>query len=466
MKTLLSKFLLLLVLFNKVYGDICDRSCECIPKEDPMEVSCINASIHIIPQDLPPYIDIFKTGHSESTGLEQKNQLSRLNALDFEGLAGLKTLISLLEHLDLSNNQIYTFSHNVFHGLKKLKSLDLSHNRLTSMSFLRDLNLPILQNLMLDGNNFGQIRENSPFQRFQSLEFLSLVGCRLSKQSSDFFTGLSGLKELDLTDNLIETLPSKSLDNNDLNGLSILRVGSIIFRELNSGIGRLKGLTELSISGCINSLPFHFEKNSLQNNTKLKGVNITSCPGLYHLPDGAFLDLPHLEYLHLRSNTLQSISPRIADWNSLNSVDLKLNPFKCDCSMSWIFELPGYDHFRSFIQTASCEDGDSLSHSKFLHCEKNIYSSHFWTIILGSVTGGLSLIALIILGFWIFHRKKKKGSVSRFRRRKFGKINKHEISVIPERVSNPAGYKDVLTEESLPLGRNLSNFPDVKTSVL
>ena len=80
-----------------------------------------------------------------------KNQIQKLNIFHFENLI-------MLTNLDISYNSLTTIRKDVFKYNNKLKSIDISYNRLVSFNFNLS-NLPLLQTLYIDNNQLTSLTE-------------------------------------------------------------------------------------------------------------------------------------------------------------------------------------------------------------------------------------------------------------------------------------------------------------------
>ncbi|XP_040571149.1 tsukushi [Lepeophtheirus salmonis] len=524
------KILIFICFYSVVLGDICGLSsiCDCDPIEDPLNVICQGDFLTIIPQDLPPYIQnlslkstmirdcdstlghytqlihldlsdnqIFRISPSAFSRLSMletlnlnHNYLNVLGARNLEGLSHLLRLhlqentlseihgsvfsqgaCSSLTSLDLSHNKLNHLHPNLFQNCHQLQILDLSHNHLTNIVDLPSSSLVVLK---LDGNNLGGMQSNSPFRRLNKLKTLSLNDCKLHHSSHDYFDGLNELRSLFLEDNHFLELPFVNHVKRKmyLKELTQLKIGSNVLEKISTELTVMPNLKYLSISGCQNKKEFIIDPDTFKDNHHLHELSIRSCHGLMSLPDNLLLHLPSLQSLSLRGNGLHRLSPRTADWNALNYLDLSDTQLFCDCSLSWILET-NYSEFRLLFEASNvtCLEKEGKLSLDSLDCHMkhgsllNSNTKYLKFIILAGVC---AVILLLGAGMYLYigkHSNERRKSIHRRR------INKMDISVITESVSNPSEYKDILYEdndydECSPLRGNLSNFPDVKTSVL
>ena len=246
------------------------------------------------------------------------NTLSVLTASAFSGLQSLSGL-------DLSQNKLTRIENGVFNALATtLTQLDLRDCRLTR-NVLDPLNvLSALRNLDLSNNQIDSIPNNF-FINMRNLNVLNLQANLLTSISSSTFYGLeSSLTDLNLAANSITvfgpqtfssmvTLKFLSLDGQDLS-LALLQAAQ--FKGLESSL-RVLSLqkAKLNASHLMTINPLRaLQDLSLENND----INL--------LPDFAFYGMS-LVTLNLVLNSLSSISQRQM-WglqNTLNSLFLDDN---------------------------------------------------------------------------------------------------------------------------------------------
>uniref|UniRef100_A0A8C6WWN4 Leucine rich repeat transmembrane neuronal 4 like 2 n=1 Tax=Neogobius melanostomus TaxID=47308 RepID=A0A8C6WWN4_9GOBI len=121
------------------------------------------------------------------------NSINTVDALAFHGVRRLKELI-------LSSNKISHLHNNTFSAIPNLRNLDLSYNQLQFVHPGHFYGLRKLQNLHLRSNGLKQIFVRT-FLECRSLEFLDLGYNRLRSLTRTTFLGLFKLKELHLEHN-------------------------------------------------------------------------------------------------------------------------------------------------------------------------------------------------------------------------------------------------------------------------
>ncbi|GAA6235128.1 trophoblast glycoprotein [Lates japonicus] len=214
----------------------CPDRCLC----SSQTVKCQNQDLDAIPESLPPNTKIlFVTGNnipnisvdSFPTVLEQLtdlylsgNEIESVGAMVFEKLPNLV-------RLDLSNNNILTFSERAFPADNKLQLLNLSRSFLNhsymddTLSVLQRGNLHMLTVLDLSNNDLVIL----PGDIFTGLSNL----VNLSMQNSSIISFLNGtlkvppLRDLDLRDNSLKYLsPTTQTEFNLKPGLRLWLVGN------------------------------------------------------------------------------------------------------------------------------------------------------------------------------------------------------------------------------------------------
>lgn len=224
------------------------------------------------------------------------NGIGVVDALAFGGVRRLKELI-------LSSNKISHLHNNTFGSIPNLRNLDLSYNQLQSLQPGHFHGLRKLQNLHLRSNRLKQILIRT-FLECRSLEFLDLGYNRLRSLTRTAFLGLFRLKELHLEHNQFS------------------RMNFFIFPRLtNLQVLYLQWNRIRSISQDEPWTWYHLYKLDLSGND------------IQTLDPAVFLCMPNLQMLNLESNKLSSVPVEVvATWRSLTSVSLAGNTW--DCSLS------------------------------------------------------------------------------------------------------------------------------------
>ena len=282
-----------------------------------------------------------------------QNQLTELEQGVFRGLRRLRVL-------DLSNNQLREVPDNVLRPLQMLTELDLSENRLAVLGrdslagavSLRKLSLASnlltavpaaalqslseLDDLSLAGNSIERLSAGELASAAPALTQLSLAGNRLSSLPGGSFRGLSALRRLNVAD-----IGLSAAEYDTFSGLDRLEElhlsGNPLSRLGPAPLERLHRLTLLSARACpgLNTI----EPDTFKHNPALATLELEENPSLSELPDKLLLFLPLLRTLSLHANSLTTLTETTADWRHL-SADISGNPWRCDCALRWLAELP------------------------------------------------------------------------------------------------------------------------------
>ncbi|CAL8347274.1 unnamed protein product [Lota lota] len=235
------------------------------------------------------------------------NAIGVIDALAFRGIRRLKELV-------LSSNKIAHLQNNTFVSVPNLRNLDLSYNHLQSLQPGHFYGLRKLQNLHLRSNGLRQILVRT-FLECRSLEFLDLGYNRLRSLNRTAFLGLLKLKELHLEHNQFSRIHFFLFPR--LTNLQALYLQWNRIRAINQGLPwTWHRLQKLDLSG-----------NEIQT-----------------LDPAVFRCMPNLQILNLESNKLSSVSVEaVTAWTSLTAISLAANAWDCRPSlcplMAWLKTL-------------------------------------------------------------------------------------------------------------------------------
>ncbi|NXS22477.1 TLR7 protein, partial [Mystacornis crossleyi] len=261
-----------------------------------------------------------------------------LNGSEFSYLSGLK-------YLDFSNNRVDLLYQTAFKELKLLEILDLSNNQhyflaegvSHVLNFMK--NLAHLRKLMMNDNDISTTIDTG--MESQSLRILEFRGNRLDSLWKDgnrkylsFFKNLTSLEELDISFNSLSFLPRDvfkemppslkilNLTNNQLKSFiwdSLPSLRNLVTLDLSNN---LLATVPRELSNCTSSLQeLMLRSNRIHMLTK------------YFLR-GAF----KLRYLDLSFNKIEVIKRSSFPENVINNLEMLLlhgNPFKCNCEAVW-----------------------------------------------------------------------------------------------------------------------------------
>ena len=229
-----------------------------------------------------------------------------------------------LSYLNLSGRRISNLKAGDFDKLYNLRTLNLSHNRLTWNTNYRD-RLPEgidaggdgsdglwhglwnLRNLDLLGNPLSRIPVGA-FVHLDRLEDLDLRQTRLTVIEAGAFGNLTGLKWFDLAENSLTTLPAGVFD--DMTSLRTLTLAHNRINSLPNGL--FDDMAEMrGLALCYNkltSLPKSADGTGgpFDSMTKMTDLNLAG-NDLANLDANLFSKLPSLQWLHLNQNDIRTL---------------------------------------------------------------------------------------------------------------------------------------------------------------
>lgn len=186
--------------------------------------------------------------------------------------------IDTIEELNLSSNNITVLPKNIFNGTS-LAILDLQYNNIDSRL---DFGTEEIQKLDLSFNKIVSV-SNSMFEKMPGLTSLILKGNSIKKIQQNAFYGLKNLRQIDLSFNNLEQISSQTFSRN--RELDIIR--------LNDN----NGLTKLPLDG--------FESEAGKLNVFL--FDASNCD-ISELGDNTFANMPKLTTLNLAWNNIEQLS--------------------------------------------------------------------------------------------------------------------------------------------------------------
>ncbi|XP_050300531.1 tsukushi-like [Anthonomus grandis grandis] len=228
---------------------------------------------------------------------------------NFKGLYN-KTVYEplMLEHLDLSYNQIHSLPHNFFEHLLSLRELNLEGNRLRVLDPPTQLAMASLK----------------------SLQVLNLANNDLTELVGDAVRNLKNLRILNLAVNKLDFVPQTlTLLGDHLEALYLDQ--NPIFEITDETFLGVKGIITLSLT----NMPRlqYVKANSF---TPLKNLTIlfmSDNPSLTDIDRDAFGPGQALEQLYLHNNSLQDLHYNLTKWSSLRVFTLTGNDLVCDCDL-------------------------------------------------------------------------------------------------------------------------------------
>ncbi|TYH56958.1 hypothetical protein ES332_D08G056700v1 [Gossypium tomentosum] len=263
--------------------------------------------------------------------------LSENNIADLvDNQVSLSSVFNNLEILVLSGNNFNDSVLSKLKSLTKLKTLDLSDNRIISLRHFEGEKVQPMMNLeVLDlSGNLLKNNDLTYLKGLSSLKSLNIGGNQL-EGSIDIrvLNNLTKLKLLDLSDNKIESLQSSHDGERPLNVTNFEELYLDSNSFTNSLLAQLNGfsnLKSLSIRG--NQLNGSINIKVLNNLTRLKTLDLSDnkIESLQSPHDGERpFNLTNLEELYLDSNSFaNSLLAQLSGFSNLKSLNIRNNQLK------------------------------------------------------------------------------------------------------------------------------------------
>ncbi|KAI1285947.1 Leucine-rich repeat neuronal protein 3 [Halotydeus destructor] len=308
-------------------------------------VDCRQVRMKEFPSAMQLPLDIYKLDLSmnEIKTLSSTDTMDSLKVLDLEGNSlaiidpgALDKLTNLVE-LRLGYNNLTDIPNELLVELTELRILTLNQNHLQHIHedmFKANLKL---EQLTLRDNPLVHI-DASWFKFMNSLVKLDLANTKVFAMSIETFHYAHNLKELDLSENEFTKVPIETLRG--IKNLKTLRFNKNPVKYLNQeSFTKLSTLEELEVcemSDLLDILPMTF--SDLVN---LKKLTVAQNPHLTYIDRLAFYGMFNGSYLKLKEvdlkgNRLRALSQNSLRWCDLDNVDLRENPWNCECHLNWL----------------------------------------------------------------------------------------------------------------------------------
>ncbi|XP_050392718.2 leucine-rich repeat neuronal protein 2 [Patella vulgata] len=261
----------------------------------------------------------FSMEHSSVAILEHFEAVNcQLGTIEPESLNQL----SFLRSMNLSHNSLSSVNSHLFNHLNFLCRLDLSYNKLTDITNQTFYPLLALKHLHLDSNQISKIQDGA-FHGLTRMSHLSLRNNTLSKFPFEPLRPAIALKELDISANLIASFNKYS--------------GNVIRTKME--LFRMEDMPRLRYIGAHSTTVFpHLKYLYLRNNHALNKI----------APEAFTESFKSLQYVYINDNGLTTIDKDTFPWSSLLDLDWSGNPWACDCYLKWVVT------FHSVNKTLKC----------------------------------------------------------------------------------------------------------------
>lgn len=314
----------------------CTPGCDC--HTDLRVTSCSGASLRQLPVRVPPGTELLDLSDNAVTIVPSRS---------FATNRKLRVLL-------LRNNSIGEVEDAGFAALVVLHTLDLSWNRLATLSAGFSVGLAALRELLLAHNRLTQL-DGSSFLHLDGLRRLNLSCNAIHSVAPRTFATMSFLRQLHLQDNR----------------LTALRGGSF---------SMLRSLEVLNVAG--------------------NHINRTEV--------GAFEPLTSLALLDLAANQLSGVS--FKSFLSLHTYSTHVllvdNPWNCDCDLQRVFrKLRSVQRlFLDDYYNLTCVEPAVLRGYRLTEVDDELCVAETVTVLIISVTVAITVLATMLMG----ERKRKK----------------------------------------------------------
>ena len=247
-----------------------------------------------------------------------RNQISALESNALEHLPQLKKIV-------LTGNRLQGVPKGLtrsFNDTMSVEILDLSHNKLTSISSQDLFYWNKLEHLSLASNRIS-VMDAEALRQQNNLQTLDLSGNKLKSVADLLLSGRSKLRALDLSRNQLESLAPTSLQN--CSQLQLLNLGYNRLRWLPEQL--LTGFTRLHLNlehNRLNSLPSGiFDRSRVHALLSIHlGHNFLEQVPVAALQKQFF----HLDHVNLAANRIRFIDKDTNILATIKKLDLSFNP--------------------------------------------------------------------------------------------------------------------------------------------
>lgn len=387
----------------------CPSGCEC--DEAGFSVRCLGVGITMVPILLNPGLKRLKLSYnlisSISDAFEFYEWLEELdlthNGVTSLGEDNFNQQIGLRE-LRLGHNNISSILPRSFKGLKSLQILDLTHNKIVEIPPLFLADSARMKILLLANNHLLSVATKA-FRGLKSLRILDLCSnflrrvpgaalvsvsstletlqtCRnrlIGIEPDDFptfnlkslslesnlisfidplaFVSLEKLQKLNLNDNFLDEVPSRSFSSlHSLTTLHLSRNNISVIRD--GAFQSLLRLSLLEVSRCPNLK--ELSSLAISRSSNLHTIKLSYNTQLKHLPQEFLSPLLRLHTLEMRANGFETLAKSSLPWSSLETLDLRDNPFVCNCSLSWLLQTLKSSNSSLSVTDVICDAPENL----------------------------------------------------------------------------------------------------------
>ncbi|KAK0098730.1 hypothetical protein PV326_004623 [Microctonus aethiopoides] len=444
-------------------NELCPGRCKC--EDEYLRAACVFASLEVVPIQLNPEIqhldlsnnrigsltlafgfydnlqsldmssNVIHTLGSENFLLQKhlinlnisNNKIKTISKSALIGLESLNTLdlsnnnisdmdpqtfryTNELEYVDLSGNSLMSLPDGLLKNLPKIKILKLRHNSLLQVPKLNLELAPSLQLLDLSDNLILEIgRDSIPFLR--SLVTLNLANNVIRSISDGAFERLPALLYLNIEGNNLTVIPTDALSR--LSVLSHLILSHNPLTTLNSLAFR--NLFELKILDLRQCELTMINQRAFADNINLEEVLFDGNHQLQYLPSRVLYNARYLKTVSLRYCKLSTLEPTHFPVDDLKTLRVGGNPFVCNCSLHWLWNVIHTEEQRNktklWVDSDEIICNDPEFNGKLLNSlMESSLRCRLSTLYLSILAAGCLAATATILGLiaWITRVKRRK----------------------------------------------------------
>ncbi|KAJ8920754.1 hypothetical protein NQ315_004894 [Exocentrus adspersus] len=243
-------------------------------------------------------------------------------------LYGLKNL----RLLDLTSNRIKNIDPEIIGSLVNLKELRLSKNFIQELKQGSFSNLPHLKTLHLDNNEIEFV-ETASIRDLPVLKYIRLNTNMIKEIPNSALNNLPSLQVIELQDNQLRNIAPSAF--NLVSHLVMLNLSNNNLADLEAtGLGGIKSLEVLDVS---NNRIARIASPSLEAMEWLVELRMNN-NNICGIQGASFNAMPRLRVLSLRNNKMTSFPEQAVQRlrGNIALLDLEGNPLICGCNILWL----------------------------------------------------------------------------------------------------------------------------------
>ncbi|XP_039297788.1 chondroadherin-like [Nilaparvata lugens] len=388
---------------------MCPARCTC--RDDTLQALCTDTGLEFVPIQLNPDLRLIDLRGNRISNVDYTLRIyQHLHTLDMShnkiGYLG-KHNFELQEHLiflNLSHNLVSTVKKGAFKGLRSLRVLDFSYNEIQELEQGSLHETKQLEILDLSHNKITAFHDDTLFKNLEKLRVLSLDSNQILDVPGAVFKNLPvpSLEILDLSDNLIENLDENAFPPVIFRNVKLMNLSENVISDIHSScfnplhaltsldlgynnltsvptqqLAKLNLLNELDLSGNafrtlqpvafqslfqmkvlrLSRMPYlqQIDARAFVDNIHLERIVMNENRLVRSLPKRVFHGNPHLMHISLRDNSISTLDASFFPLERLRSLDVSGNPFNCNCSLLWLWELAEQESNREILSEATNE---------------------------------------------------------------------------------------------------------------